>query len=50
MKKSNIVYVKQTMLYIDFLARFDNMYKYISIALVRLGVMIIDYVCLCLCI
>lgn len=50
MKKSNIIYIKLIILYINFLLRFNNIYKYIFIALIRLEVIIIEYVCLYLCI
>lgn len=50
MKKSNIVYVKLTMLHINFLLRFNNIYRCVPIALVKLRVMIIEYVYFCSCV
>lgn len=48
MKKSNIVHIKLTIFRIDFLPRFDNMYKCIPITLIRSGVIIINHVRICL--
>lgn len=46
MKKSNIVNINLTIPHISFLQRFNNIYRYIFIALDRIGVIIIEYICL----
>lgn len=50
MHKSDIVYLKLIIFHIDFLSRFDNVHRYIPIALIKLRVNIIEYVYTCLCI